>query len=192
MSQDTHIALAFFGGLTSRAQEGPQASLVPGEGALDLPALTECALRETFLHFAPVATGRPFARPARLQRDDRVRDAQGFAAKQMIRLAVVGGVCHHAAPVHQRIGLAHDRSKLRRVVGRADSNARRRPKVALPVAQDRQLGPTSVQRFFSFRLFPAKIAADIAAFEAGGVHDAFGLRVDQARKSRALEGAPLE
>lgn len=178
MGQDAQIALALLGGEGTGSQERSQASLVSREGALDLPALAERVSRETFLHFAPARARRPFARPARLQRDDRAANAQGFAAKDMMRLAVVGGVRHHATPVHQRIGFAHDRSKLRRVIGRASADARRRPEVALAMAQDRQFWPTLVQRFFSFRLFPAKITADVAAFEAGGVDDPLGPGVD--------------
>ena len=192
MGQDAQVALALSGGFASRSQERSEAPLVPREGALDLPALAERASRETNLHFAAIPARRPLARPSRLQRNNRAPDAQGLAAKDVMRLAVVGGVGHHAAPVRQGIAFAHERSKLRRVVRRADSNARGRPEVALTVAQHRQLGPTLAQRFSAFRLFPAIIAADVAGLEAGGVDDPLGLGLDQARKSRALEGAPLE
>jgi len=192
MGQDAQVALALSGLFAPRSQEGAKTSLVPREGTFDLPALAERVPRKTHLHFAPVPAPGPLARPSRLDRDDRAFDAQSLAAKDMMRLAVIGGVGHHAPPVGQRIGVAHQRSEFRRVIRRADSHARGRPEMASAVAQHSQLGPALAKRLLAFRLFPAIIAADVAALEAGGIDDPLGGRLDQARKSRAFEGAPLE
>ena len=192
MCEDAQIALALSGGFASRSQERPQAPLVLGKGALDLPALAERLAREVRLHLAPVPAPGPLARPSRLHRNDRALDAQGLATEEVMRLAVIGGVGHDTPPVGQRTGFPHQRSEFRRVIRRADSHARGRPQMASAVAQHRQFGPALAQRLLAFRFFPAIITTDIVALEAGSVDNPLGLGLDQARKSRALEGAPLE
>ena len=192
MSKDAHVALALFGRFATCSEERSQTPLVPRERALNLPTLSKGVVCETGLHLPAISTLGPFARPARLCGNQRFGDPQFFAAQPMMRLAVVGGVRHHAPPPRQRIRVAHDRPKCGRVIRWPSPHVRGGPEMALSMAEHCQLGPTLVQGLSSFPLFPAKMAADVAAFEAGGVDDPFGTRIDQARKSCALEGAPLE
>lgn len=192
MGQDSHIAFALLSRFAPRSEERSQSPLVLGEGALDLPALAEGVTREAPFHFAPEAAPGPFARAARLNRNDRVPDAQSLPAKPVMRLAVVGGVRQDAGPSDRHAPFAHHGREVRRVVRRANPHTRRGPKVASSVAQHGQLRPPIAQRLPALRLLRAIITAHIAALEPGGVNNPLGARVDQAQKSRSLDGAPLE
>jgi len=93
MRQYPEEALTLLRLLAARPQGGTEPSLVLGERAFDLPALTVDAVVKTPFHLAPVARGRPFSTAtASIEGKHGRSDSEMIPAKGVERLGVVGGI----------------------------------------------------------------------------------------------------
>jgi len=184
MGQDAQPAFALACDLRAARERRPQAALVPGEGALRLPALPVFPLGEAPLHLPAVLGLGPLAAPvAAVDRDDRGADAEVLAGEAVVLLAVEGGIPEQAIPGDDKAGLSQRGAELRGIVAGADGDGGRGEEVAGGVAGDRELDPGLGAEPAAGAL--EEVARGVPALQAGGVDGGLGLRADQA----ALLGA---
>lgn len=150
MGQHPESALAFACGIGPTTEGTPESPLVPGEGGLDLPPLTEHPtvptplglLAEALDHLPSVLGLGPLAAvPPAVQGDHGGPNPEVFAARSVVLFTVERGVGQHPIPGHGQGCLDHDRTQLWRVVGRAGGNGGPGEEVTLRVASDGELGP---------------------------------------------------
>jgi len=199
VGEHAEVALAFPGWLGLAPQGRAEQPLVPGEGALRLPALAvhplvpaaARLLAEALDHLPPVARLGPLAAPvAAVQRDDRRAGAEVLPGQAVVLLAVEGGVAQHAVPADEQRGLLQDRAELGGVVTRADREGGPGEEVAAGVAGDGELDP----RLGALgRAGPdEEVAGGMAALQAGGIDGGLGLLPDQAAALGARGGLKKE
>jgi hypothetical protein len=172
VSQYAEVAFALTGGVGLAPQRRAQEPLVPGEGALRLPALPVdppvAALpgpaAEALPHLAAVAGLGPLPPPvAAVEGDHRGAGAKVLARQPVVLLAVEGGV---------------GQAELRGVIGRAQADGGRGEEVAARVADGGELGPQARGVLAAGAL--EEVAGGVLALQAGGVEGRLGLVTDQA------------
>jgi len=177
MGQHTEVAFSFTRGVRSAAQRTAQPTLVTRECRLHLPTLAEHTtvsrslrlLPKSLHHLTTVLRLRPLAALApTVQGNHRRADLQVLAAITMMGLTVEGGVGQQTIPVHDQGRLGHDRTQLRRIVGRAGGHRGPGDEVAGGIDRDRELGPEP-------RGVPAsgsleEVSRGVTTFETGTVN----------------------
>jgi hypothetical protein len=122
-----------------------QSSLVPREGRLGLPSLTEYPtvlaslglLAEPLDHLPPVLGLGPLAAlTAAVQGNYGGPHPEFLAAMAVMLFAVECGVGQHSVPDHSQGCLDHDRTQLRGIVGRAGGDRGPSEEVAFRIAGD--------------------------------------------------------
>jgi hypothetical protein len=159
-------------------------------------------VREARAHRAPIRRRRP-APPAvaRIERDDRVANAEFFPAESVIMFGVVARVSQHGVEAQQPSGLAQRRRELRRVLSRPGAGHRTDDQVRAEVNNGRELGPraTPVRRRLRHPAADAEVETDVVGLESGGIDRRDRRAVKQARSPgphedgalRAAKGAPF-
>lgn len=175
-------------GLRARSQGRAEPSLVPGEGAFDLPALMINAFEEPLLHLPAIARGGPLARASGVDRDDRLGHVQLLAGDLVVGLRIKRRIGQQAVPPKRFRPCAQQRDQLRRVVRRAQPQMKGHPQMGVAFAQGGELGPLPHARFLAFGKLPAVVRADVSRLEARGIHDRFG----QDRQEVASPGAATQ
>jgi len=199
MGEHAQVTLALARRIRLAPQGRAEQPLVPREGALRLPALPVDApvpaapwlLAEAPDHLAAVARLGPLAPAvAPVQRDHRRADAQILPAKAVALLTVECRVAEHPVVTDRQGSLGHDRAELRRVVGGAEADPRRREEVAGRLAGDRQLRPQA-------GVVPAvstleEVTGGVPALQAGGIDGGRRPGADQAVRLCVRGGAVEE
>jgi hypothetical protein len=199
VSKHAEVALALPGLLGLAPQGRTQQPLVPGEGALRLPALpvdpavptATRLLAEALDHLPPIARLRPLAAPVpAVERDDRGADAELLPGQAVVRLAVKGGVAQHAVPADNQRRLLQDRAELRGIVTGSDRDGGPGEEVAARVTSDGELDP-GLGTVRGARA-DIEVAGGVAALQAGGIDGCLGLVPAQAAFLGARSGLEEE
>jgi hypothetical protein len=186
-------------GLVGLAPEGAaQTPLVPAEGALRLPPLTEYPLGQAALrpgyeppdHLAAVLPARKTGVTAAIDRDDGRADAQFPSGVLVVSLGVERGVGQHPVPLDGQRRLGQDGPELRGVVGRAGSDGGAGDEVAGRVAGGGEFGPGPSRGRLAGPL--DEVPGRVTAFQPGGVDRGGRLPGDQAGVVRGRGGAEEE
>lgn len=176
MGQHTEVAFSFPRGVRSAAQRTAQPTLVSREGGLHLPTLAEHStvsralrlLPKPLHHLSTVLRLRPLAPLATsVQGNHRRPDLQILAAIPMMGLTVEGGIGQQAVPIHDQGRLGHDRTQLRRIVGRASGDRGSSNEVTGSIDRDRELGPEPRRVAASGSL--EEVSRGVTAFETCAV-----------------------
>jgi len=180
VGEDSEEQLAAAGRVGPCRERGSQTPLVPGEDALDLPALPVATTREATEEATTVApAGRASGCVAGVDRDGREGDPEVLAAEAVVVLAVEGGVGQHPSQRDTACSLPHDGRELGRVVGRAEGDRGTGDQVGGVVAEHGQLRiPQAPEGALAAAAH--EVGADVARLEAGGVHGPVAGSVDQA------------
>jgi hypothetical protein len=150
MGQYTEVAFSFTRGVRSAAQRTAQSAFVTRERRFHLPALAEHTtvlrslrlLPKSLHHLTTVLRLRPLAALApTVQGNQRRPDLKLLAAITMMGFTVEGGIGQQAVPVHGQGRLGHDRTQLRRIVGRAGGHRSPGNEVTGGIHGDGELGP---------------------------------------------------
>ena len=186
MGEYTQMAFTLTRGVGLAPQGRAEHTLVSRERTLRLPTLpihppvptTPRLLAEPPHHLLSVAALGPLPSPVPpVQRNHRRADTQVFAAVAVTFLAVEGCVREHPVVLERQRSLRHDGAELRRVVGRADTDPRRREEVAGRIAGYGQLRPQPGAMFTVSTL--KEVAGGVPALHAGGIDGGGRLGVDQ-------------
>ena len=186
MGKYTQVAFAFTRCIGLAPQGRPQQTLVPRKRALRLPTLSIHTLipaaprlfAETPDHLLSVAALGPLPSPVPpVQRNHRRADAQVFAAIAVTFLAIERCIREHPVVREPQRSLGHHRAELRRVVGRADTDPRRREEVAGRIAGYGQLRPQPGAMLTVSTL--EEVAGGVPALHTGGIDSGRRLGVDQ-------------
>ena len=151
-------------------ERGAEAPLVPGEDALDLPALAVAAAGEAVIEPPTVsALWDGVGVGARVDRDGCEGDPEGLAAEAVVVLPVEGCIGQHSRQGDPSGRLARERWQGRRVVGRPEGDLRGRYEVGVVVTADGQFGPSPSSMRPGHPAAPHEVGADVAGLEARGV-----------------------
>lgn len=93
-------------------------------------------------------------------------------------LSVVCGIGQQAIEVDVTAGLSEGGRKLRGILGGAPTDEGTGPQMGLTMASDGQFGPMQQAAAF-LALSPDVIAADMSAFQPGGINDHLGSGADE-------------
>lgn len=179
MGCNSQHTLAFTSPRRSCRHGGSQATLVLGNRALGVPATAIETLWETIKHsFAIAACGSEGPWAARVDRDHRGGDAEFFSARAMVPLGIVRAITEE--PVDRQVsnGLSDRGNEVRCIVARAVAYFQRGNQVAGMMRDDGQFGKTA--KLLHAARASQKVAADVVAFQAGGVDRGLGTLLDQA------------
>ena len=199
MSKHPQVTFALTRCIGLAPQGRAEQTLVPREGTLRLPTLpvhppvpaAPWLLAEPLHHLPTVAALGPLPPPLPpVQRDHRRADAQILPAKAVALLTVECRVAEHPVVTDRQGSLGHDRAELRRVVGGAEADPRRREEVAGRLAGDRQLRPQA-------GVVPAvstleEVTGGVPALQAGGIDGGRRPGADQAVRLCVRGGAVEE
>lgn len=169
----------------ARPQRRAEASFVARDRALDLPALTIDSSEEAPFHLPPVFGCGPRSGPSFARGDNGLTNAKAFPTQHVVVFGIVAGIGQEPIETDVPGGLRHGRRKLRRVLRGTEANEGAGQKMALPMADQRQLRPMKTGMAF-VPAAPDVVATHVAGFEPGRIDDALGMLPDQ----RALVGAP--
>jgi hypothetical protein len=192
MRQYPQQTFGFLRGPATRAQGRSEAALVARDGALDLPALAVNTAEEAPFHLPAVFGRGPRSGAAFARGNDGRTDAELFPAQHMVVFGVVAGIGQEPVEADVASGLNHSRGKLRRVLRGAETHEGAGQKMALPMADQRQLRPAKTGMAFVSPA-PDVVAAHVTALQARGIDDALGAFLpDQCALPRPLEDDSLE
>src|SRR5271157_5707297 len=105
--------------------------------------------------------------------------------------AIVSGISNHPIPMHIPGCLPDNGRKLRRVLGRSPTHPSTSNQVTVFVTDQAQFRPTAAMKV-SVAGAPNIVAADMACFEAGSIHDPGGMVFDQSKPLRGLPYLSLQ
>ena len=158
MGEDTQHKFVLLGFVAAGGQGGAWAALVLAEGALDMPALVTGFSGEVFPSCPAIGCfGWIAAGVARVERDDRLAQAQFFPAKAMVVLGIISRVGQSCFKGDQARSLPHGWDRVGRVLawpyawhsahdhmgGRVHNGAELRPgplSVSRPIAPQPEMG----------------------------------------------------
>lgn len=154
--------------MASGGKRFAKASFEAREHALDLPALAEDLGRKTAMHQPAIAGRRLHIASARVDRDDCCSDTEILSAKRMKRFGVVGRVSHYALNTQMASRLTDRWREARRVVAWAKSQIYTGDQMGGIIAGGCKFRVAPV--ILDSTLPPQKMAADVAALQAGGIN----------------------
>ena len=199
VGQHPEVALSLSRVIRPAAERAAESPLVPGEGRLDLPPLTEHPLApgarrllpEPLDHLPAVRGLGPLpALPAGVERDDGGPDPEVLTGVPVVLLAVERGVGQDPVPGDHLGRLGHHPGELRGVVGRAGGDRRPGDEVGVGIDRDGELGPQPG------RMLPPgaleEVAGRVAALQPGPIDGRRRLRADQAAAGCGRGGAVEE
>jgi len=163
----------------SGRQRRSQSAFVLGDGAFGMPPAAVKPFGEPIKHPPTVRTERSVSlRAARIDRNDRRGDAEFFSAHPVMQLGVVGPVAEE--PVDRQVsnGLHHGGKEIGSIVAGTVTCLQGGDQVSSMMRDNSQLGKTP--ELLHAPRAGQEVAADVVAFQAGGVNRGLGPRFDQA------------
>jgi len=122
-----------------------------------------------FFHLSAILAFRLFTIPTGIQRNNRLCNAEFFAAEPMVMFAIISCVSKKSFKLNKLTGLNYRRSKLWRIVIRASCDNTADKQVSFGVANSGYLGPMIAQE--AFVAFSADIISiGMTAFLPWGHH----------------------
>lgn len=180
MSQYLHITFTFSGAIASTAKGRSQATLKPGDDALDLPALPIFASMETLSHLPPEPLLGPAACTSAIQIDDGRANSQAFPSHLVVGLRIVSAACQQAVDLQIPACLEQGFRKQRCIVTGSHRGQSRGDQMAGGVANQRQLRelPVAVTAV-AIASAASVMGGTNGRLQPGGVDSRLGVGVDQ-------------
>ncbi len=183
--QEHFTVLAFVLASRQRRSEMPFES---GENRFGVGSATVATIGKTTMHLGAVFALWPLSPgPAGIQLDCGQTDVEFLAGQDMVVLAIVSGVGEKTIDVKIGGRLSQGWGEVRRILAGAASQTDPGDQMRLGMRDGGNLGPRYLLEWLTVMTARGVVAADVAGLEAGGIDGAFGLVIDQATFSGAVE-----
>jgi len=198
VSQHAEVALTLAAVVGAPVNRATEPALVTGEGALDLPPLSEHATGAASLglraeppgHLAAVFPVGGHIVAAGVNRDDGGSDAQLLAGEPVMGFGVEGRIGQHSVPGQAQGRQEQDRGELRGIVGRPGGDRGPGEEVGVRVGRDGELGPRA-SRVLALGAGD-EVPRRVPAIQPGRIDGDGRLVRDQAALGRGYDGAAEE